>query len=140
MSINKVILIGNVGNDPEVRENAGGKFATFRLATTDKAFTKRDGTQIPERTEWHNIVANGGIVGVIEKYVTKGTKLYVEGKLRTRKYTDRNNVERLTTEVYLDNLELLGGKPEQNANVPFANQQRSQQNPNNWGGDDNLPW
>ena len=126
MSINKVILIGNVGNDPEVRENAGGKFATFRLATTDKAFTKRDGTQIPERTEWHNIVANGGIVGVIEKYVTKGTKLYVEGKLRTRKYTDRNNVERLTTEVYLDNLELLGGKPEQNAN--------------NWGGDDNLPW
>ena len=140
MSINKVILIGNVGNDPEVRENAGGKFATFRLATTDKAFTKRDGTQIPERTEWHNIVANGGIVGVIEKYVTKGTKLYVEGKLRTRKYTDRNNVERLTTEVYLDNLELLGGKPEQNSNVPFANQQRSQQNPNNWGGDDNLPW
>lgn len=140
MSINKVILIGNVGNDPEIRENAGGKFATFRLATTDKAFTKRDGTQIPERTEWHNIVANGGIVGVIEKYVTKGTKLYVEGKLRTRKYTDRNNVERLTTEVYLDNLELLGGKPEQNSNVPFANQQRSQQNPNNWGGDDNLPW
>ena len=140
MSINKVILIGNVGNDPEVRENAGGKFATFRLATTDKAFTKRDGTQIPERTEWHNIVANGGIVGVIEKYVTKGTKLYVEGKLRTRKYTDRNNVDRLTTEVYLDNLELLGGKPEQNANVPFANQQRYQQNPNNWGGDDNLPW
>lgn len=140
MSINKVILIGNVGNDPEVRENAGGKFATFRLATTDKAFTKRDGTQIPERTEWHNIVANGGIVGIIEKYVTKGTKLYVEGKLRTRKYTDRNNVERLTTEIYLDNLELLGGKPEQNANVPFANQQRSQQNPSNWGGDDNLPW
>lgn len=140
MSINKVILIGNVGNDPEVRENAGGKFATFRLATTDKAFTKRDGTQIPERTEWHNIVANGRIVETIERYVTKGTKLYVEGKLRTRKYTDRNNVDRLTTEVYLDNLELLGGKPEQNANAPFANQQRSQQNPSNWGGDDNLPW
>lgn len=128
MSVNKVILLGNVGSDPEIRESTGGKFATFRLATTDKGYTKRDGTQVPERTEWHSIVANGNIVGVIESYVRKGTKLYIEGKLRTRKYTARDNTERTVTEIYLDNLELLGGKPqEQNPNVPFANQQNYQQ-------------
>lgn len=132
MAVNKVILLGNVGNDPEIRESNGGKFATFRLATTDKGYTKRDGTQVPERTEWHNIVANSNIVGVIENYVRKGTKLYIEGKLRTRKYTARDNTERTVTEIYIDNLELLGGKPqEQN-----ANQQRYQ----NWGSNDNMPY
>ncbi len=137
MAVNKVILLGNVGSDPEIRESNGGKFATFRLATTDKGYTKRDGTQVPERTEWHNIVANSNIVGVIENYVRKGTKLYIEGKLRTRKYTARDNTERTVTEIYIDNLELLGGKPqEQN-----TNQQRyknaSQQN---WGSNDNMPY
>ena len=145
MAINKVFLLGNVGNDPEIRESNGGKFATFRLATTDKGYTKRDGTQVPERTEWHSIVANGSIVGVIESYVRKGTKLYIEGKLRTRKYTARDNTERSVTEIYLDNLELLGGKPqEQNPNVPFANQQRyqnaSQQVQQNCGSDYNIPY
>ena len=128
MSVNRVLLLGNVGSDPEIRESAGGKFATFRLATTDRAYTKKDGTQVPERTEWHSIVCSGSIVGVIESYVRKGTKLYIEGKLRTRKYTARDNTERTVTEIYLDNLELLGGKPqEQNPNVPFANQQNYQQ-------------
>lgn len=132
MAVNKVILLGNVGSDPEIRESNGGKFATFRIATTDKGYTKRDGTQVPERTEWHNIVANSNIVGVIENYVRKGTKLYIEGKLRTRKYTARDNTERTVTEIYIDNLELLGGKPqEQN-----TNQQRYQ----NWGSNDNMPY
>ena len=140
MSYNKALLIGNVGSDPEIRESAGGKFATFRLATTDRAYTKKDGTQVPERTEWHSIVANGNIAGVIERYVRKGTKLFIEGKLRTRKYTARDNTERSVTEIYLDQMELLGGKPaESNPNVPFANQQRYQQNPNNWSGSDNMP-
>lgn len=136
MAINKVILLGNVGSDPEVRESAGGKFATFRLATTDRAYTKKDGTQMPERTEWHSIVANGNLVNTIENYVRKGTKLYIEGKLRTRKYTARDNTERTVTEIYLDTLELLG-KPQQEKeipNVPFANLERSQQMQNNRGG------
>lgn len=137
MAVNKVILLGNVGSDPEIRESNGGKFATFRLATTDKGYTKRDGTQVPERTEWHNIVANSNIVGVIENYVRKGTKLYIEGKLRTRKYTARDNTERTVTEIYIDNLELLGGKPqEQNANQ-HRYQNASQQN---WGSNDNMPY
>lgn len=137
MAVNKVILLGNVGSDPEIRESNGGKFATFRLATTDKGYTKRDGTQVPERTEWHNIVANSNIVSVIENYVRKGTKLYIEGKLRTRKYTARDNTERTVTEIYIDNLELLGGKPqEQNANH-HRYQNASQQN---WGSNDNMPY
>lgn len=137
MAVNKVILLGNVGSDPEIRESNGGKFATFRLATTDKGYTKRDGTQVPERTEWHNIVANSNIVGVIENYVRKGTKLYIEGKLRTRKYTARDNTERTVTEIYIDNLELLGGKPqEQNANQ-HRYQNASQQN---CGSNDNMPY
>lgn len=137
MAVNRVFLLGNVGSDPEIRESNGGKFATFRLATTDKGYTKRDGTQVPERTEWHSIVANSNIVGVIENYVRKGTKLYIEGKLRTRKYTARDNTERTVTEIYIDNLELLGGKPqEQNANQ-HRYQNASQQN---WGSNDNMPY
>lgn len=82
MSVNRVTLLGNVGKAPEIRDGAGGaKFATFSLATTDKGYTKRDGTQVPERTEWHNIVANGSVVQVIERYVTAGTKLYISGKI-----------------------------------------------------------
>lgn len=137
MAVNRVFLLGNVGSDPEIRESNGGKFATFRLATTDKGYTKRDGTQVPERTEWHNIVANSNIVSVIENYVRKGTKLYIEGKLRTRKYTARDNTERTVTEIYIDNMELLGGKPqEQNANQ-HRYQNASQQN---WGSNDNMPY
>lgn len=137
MAVNKVILLGNVGSDPEIRESNGGKFATFRLATTDKGYTKRDGTQVPERTEWHNIVANSNIVGVIENYVRKGTKLYIEGKLRTRKYTARDNTERTVTEIYIDNLELLGGKPQEQNSNQQRYQNASQQN---WGSNDNMPY
>ena len=128
MAVNKVILLGNVGKDPQIRDGNGQKFATFSLATTDKSYTKRDGTVMPERTEWHSIVANGNIVQVIERYVKVGTKLYIEGKLRTRKYTARDNTERQVTEVYVDSMELLGSKQESNPNVPIANQQHSQQN------------
>ena len=128
MAVNKVILLGNVGKDPQIRDGNGQKFATFSLATTDKSYTKRDGTVMPERTEWHSIVANGNIVQVIERYVKAGTKLYIEGKLRTRKYTARDNTERQVTEVYVDSMELLGSKQESNPNVPIANQQHIQQN------------
>ena len=137
MAVNKVILLGNVGSDPEIRESNGGKFATFRIATTDKGYTKRDGTQVPERTEWHNIVANSNIVGVIDNYVRKGTKLYIEGKLRTRKYTARDNNERTVTEIYIDNMELLGGKPQEQNSNQQRYQNASQQN---WGSNDNMPY
>ena len=135
MSVNKVILLGNVGKDPDIRTSQSGKFATFTLATTDRAYTTKSGAQVPERTEWHNIVVgSSGLADVVERYVRKGTKLFIEGKIRTRKYTDRSNNERYITEIYVDNFELLGGRPEQasapaaapNPNPPFYNQQRSQ--------------
>lgn len=139
MSINKVTLLGNVGHTPEIREHNGSKFATMRLATTERGFTKKDGTQVAERTEWHSLIVNGGLVSVVERYVSKGSKLYVEGKLRTRKYTGKDNTEKQVTEIYVDTLELLGSpqqQPESNPNVPFENQQRSQQQQwlNNGGG------
>ena len=152
MSLNKCFLIGNVGKDPDVRANDNGKWATFTLATTDRAYTTKSGTQVPERTEWHNIVvSHPGLVGVVEQYVRKGTKLFIEGKIRTRKDTDRSNNERYVTEIYVDNFELLGGKPEQasapaaapNPNPPFYNQQRSQApGAPQFGGSDNqdLPY
>lgn len=128
MAVNKVILLGNVGKDPQIRDGNGQKFATFSLATTDKSYTKRDGTVMPERTEWHSIVANGNIVQVIERYVKAGTKLYIEGKLRTRKYTARDNTERQVTEVYVDSMELLGGKPQEQNTNQQRYQNESQQN------------
>lgn len=138
MAVNKVLLLGNVGQAPEIRDSQSGKFATFKLATTDKGYTKQDGTQVPERTEWHSCVVFGRQAETIEKYVGKGMRLYVEGKLRTRKYTDRNNVERYTTEVVVDTFEMLSSKKEDSPNVPFANQVRYQQNPQNWSGNDNT--
>lgn len=83
MSLNKVQLIGNVGKDPDVRYlDNGVAVATFSLATTDRAYTLANGTQVPERTEWHNIVLWRGLAQTAEKYVRKGDKLYIEGKIR----------------------------------------------------------
>lgn len=137
MAVNKVILLGNVGKDPQIRDGNGQKFATFSLATTDKSYTKRDGTVMPERTEWHSIVANGNIVQVIERYVKAGTKLYIEGKLRTRKYTARDNTERQVTEVYVDSMELLGSKPQEQNTNQQRYQNASQQN---WESNDIMPY
>src|SRR5690554_4910666 len=100
--VNKVILVGNVGHDPEVKTlQAGGKAARFSLATSE-TWKDRGTGERKERTEWHSVVVFlEPLVDVIEKYVRKGSKLYVEGKLRTRKWTDKNGVEKYTTEVTL---------------------------------------
>lgn len=141
MSVNRVFLLGNVGKEPEIRDSQAGKFATLTLATTDKGFTKQDGTQVPERTEWHNLVIFGRQAETVEKYVGKGMRLYVEGKLRTRKYTARDKTEKYVTEIVVDTFEMLSSKKEaSNPAVPFENQVRYQQNPNNSGGDDNMPY
>lgn len=111
MSVNKVILIGNVGKDPEVRYlDSGVAVATFPLATSDKAYTLANGTQVPERTEWHNIVLWRGLAETAEKYVHKGDKLYLEGKIRTRSYDDQAGVKRYVTEIFVDSMEMLSPK------------------------------
>ena len=110
MSVNKVILLGNVGRDPEVRNPAPGQtVASFPLATSDRAYTTSSGTQVPERTEWHNIVMWGRNAEVAEKYIHKGTRLYIEGRLRTRNWEDKNKMKRYITEIYVDSFEMLGG-------------------------------
>ena len=110
MSVNKIILIGNVGQEPDVRDlDNGTKVANFSLATSERGYTLKNGTQVPERTEWHNVVVWRGLAEVVEKYVAKGDKLYIEGKIRTRSYEDKQGVKRYVTEVYADNLEMLGG-------------------------------
>lgn len=101
-SVNKVILVGNVGKDPEIRRTSDGTpVASFSLATSDRWKDKATGER-KERTEWHNVVVfNEQLVGIVERYVKKGSRLYVEGKLQTRKWTDKNGQDRYTTEVVL---------------------------------------
>lgn len=116
-SVNKVILVGNVGKDPEVRSlNNGDRVASFSLATSE-SWKDRSSGERKEKTEWHRVsVFNDSLVKVVEQYVKKGTTVYVEGALQTRKWTDSAGVEKFSTEVVLQKfrgeLTLLGGKPE----------------------------
>ena len=113
MSVNKVLLIGHVGKEPEVKYYDNGvSVANFSLATTERGYTAANGTQVPERTEWHNIVLWRGLAEIAEKYIHKGSKIYIEGKIRTRSYDDQQGVKRYVTEVWGDNLELLDRKPD----------------------------
>lgn len=116
MSLNKVLLIGNVGRDPEIRYFDGGVgVANFPLATSDRGYTMANGTVVPERTEWHNIVVRRDLVSFVEKWVKKGSGLYVEGKIRTRSYDDQTGVKRYVTEIHADRLEFYstGSRPQQ---------------------------
>ena len=123
MSVNKVILIGNVGKDPEVRYlDSGVAVATLSLATSDRAYTLANGTQVPERTEWHNLVFWRGLAETVEKYVHKGDKLYVEGKIRTRSYDDQAGVKRYVTEIFVDNMDMLTAKTATPSVAPNAPQ------------------
>ena len=116
MSINKVILLGNVGHDPKITWYEGGNcVAQFSLATTERGYTLQNGTQIPDRTEWHNLIVRGKMAETVEKYVHKGDKLYVEGKIRTRSYDDQSGIKRYITEVFVDLMEMLTPKSQQSA-------------------------
>ncbi len=124
MSVNKVILIGNVGKEPEVRHlDSGVTVASFPLATTERGYTLQNGTQVPERTDWHNIILWRGLASTAEKYVHKGDKLYIEGKIRPRSYDDQNGQRRYTVEIYADVMEMLtprssaGAAPQSAQNV-----------------------
>ncbi len=112
--VNKVILIGNVGADPDVRYLDGGvAVANIRLATTER-YRNRNGENI-DQTEWHNVVLWRGLAEVVEKYVKKGMRLYIEGRLRTRSWDDQNSVKRYTTEIFADNMQMLSRADDNNA-------------------------
>ena len=134
MALNKVMLIGNVGNDPEIRyldsnpqsPQGNTKVASFRLATTER-YRDRNG-ETRENTEWHNIVAWRSNADLVEKFVHKGSQIYIEGKLRTRQWTDQTGNKRFTTEIQADNIQLLGKRPDapQGDQAGYSGQSRYQ--------------
>lgn len=111
MSVNKVILVGNVGRDPEIRYVDTRPCATFSLATTERAHRSARGADVPELTEWHNIVMWDAAAETAERYIRRGTKLYLEGKLRTRTWQDFNAIKRTITEIVVDTFDILARNP-----------------------------
>lgn len=111
--MNKVMLIGNVGKDPVISYyDTDQAMAVFTLATTERGYTLQNGTQVPDRTDWHNIVLWKGLAKIAEKYVHKGDKLYIEGRLRYRIYDDKKGARRYVTEIVGENMELLSPRPQ----------------------------
>ena len=109
-SINKVIIVGNLGRDPEMRTfPSGDQVANVTIATTDKWKDKQTG-EMKEATEWHRVVFNGRLAEIAGQYLRKGSQVYVEGSLRTRKWTDQAGVEKYSTEIRADQMQMLGGR------------------------------
>ncbi len=106
--VNKVILVGNVGIDPEVRTTESGvKVARVRLATTERIYDRQN-NETKELTEWHTVTLWRGLADVVDRYVRKGSQLYIEGRLRTREWVDKDNIKRYSTEILADEMKLLG--------------------------------
>ena len=111
-SVNKVILVGNLGRDPEIKVfPSGDQVANVTVATTDKWKDKQSG-EMKEHTEWHRLVFNGRLAEIVGQYLRKGSQIYVEGSIRTRKWTDQNGQARYSTEIRVDQMQMLGGKSE----------------------------
>lgn len=109
-SVNKVILVGNLGRDPEMRTfPSGDQVANVTIATTDRWRDKNTGEN-KEATEWHRVVFNGRLAEIVGQYLRKGSQVYVEGSLRTRKWTDQQGIERYSTEIRADSMQMLGGR------------------------------
>lgn len=138
MSLNKVILIGNTGKDPETRYfDSGICVASFSLATTERGYTLANGTQVPERTEWHNVVCKGDQAKFVEKWVKKGSSLYVEGKIRYRQYETKQGEKRFVTEIHAEKVEFFsfGTKKEDSQRSNTSAQQTQPEPPK-----DDLPF
>ena len=125
MSVNKAILIGFVGNDPEVRYlDNGTPVANFRLATSE-TYTNRSGEKVTQ-TEWHSVVLWRGLAEITEKYIKKGSQVYVEGRIRTRTWDDRDGNKRYTTEIIADTMQMMGKKNEGTSEIPSSSAQTNE--------------
>lgn len=119
--MNKVMLIGNVGREPEVRYvDQGVAYARLSLATTERGYTLPNGTKVPDRTDWHQVVMWRRLAEIVEKYVHKGDKLYIEGRVRYTNYDDKRGVRHQMTEIWADNMEMLSPKNSSPACEPPA--------------------
>ena len=112
MSVNKVILLGYVGKDPEIKEFETGKVAKMTIATTEKGYKLRSGKDVPDRTDWHNIMLWGGLAEVAAKYIKKGMQVYIEGKIQNRSWADKEGITHYITEVVASDLQMLGKREE----------------------------
>jgi single-strand DNA-binding protein len=134
--INKVIFVGNLGKDPEIRSlDNGVKVASFSLATSE-SYKNKEGQRV-EQTEWHNIVMWRGLAEVAEKYLKKGSQIYLEGKIRTRSWDDKEGNKRYTTEIIADTFTMLGAKREEAPRVVSEPETPSPAAP---GPEDDLPF
>ena len=126
------MLIGNVGKEPDVRYyDQDQAVATFSLATTERGYTLQNGTKVPDHTDWHTVMAWRGLAKIVEKYVHKGDKLYIEGRIRYRSYDDQKGQRRFVTEILAENMELLTPRPvanETSAGQSAATDQTQQTN------------
>ncbi len=137
--VNKVVLIGNAGQDPEVRHlDSGVAVANFNLATNE-SYKDKTGEKVTQ-TEWHRIVLWRGLAEVAEKYVKKGELLYIEGRLRTRAWDDKDGNKRYTTEVFADNMKMLGKKSDQAGTVRQDESSQMEEAGPETSGDDDLPF
>lgn len=146
MSVNKVILVGNVGGEPDIRYfETDRAVANFSVATSERAYKNKEGNEIPERTEWHRVVAYGSTAKYVEGYVHRGSLVYVEGKIQTRTWTDKQNVERRTTEIIVDSMQILSRKSDNEAQAGAAPKSGPAPKPapapaNDSQGEDDLPF
>lgn len=110
--INIVILAGRVGKDPVYKEfSNGGSVANISLATSKRGFTTKDGREVKEQTEWHNLVCRDSLARITRDHVKKGSQIHIQGELRTRKYTDKSGLEKFVTEVHVNDLQFLDNPP-----------------------------
>lgn len=139
--LNKAQVIGNLGADPKVSitNNGQTKVASFSVATTDRGYTTQLGVQVPDKTEWHNIVCFGKLADVVDKFLKKGSKVFIEGKMRTRSYEDKSGVKRSVMEINADTIEMLDSK-QQSQQPQVQPQPQAQYSSQGNGGDGDLPF
>lgn len=141
MSLNKAILIGYVGKEPNIRYVDNGVCtAAFPLATTTPGYTLPNGTKVPERTEWHNILLWRKIAETAEKYVHKGDKLYIEGEIRTRSYQDKKGITRYVTEIWGKEMEMLSPRNTNTSTVVNVNNTQKAEKDASSTNQDQLPF
>jgi single-strand DNA-binding protein len=137
--LNKVMIIGRLGADPELKYMPSGKgVANIRVATSERWKDRQTG-DAKERTEWHSIVAYDKLAEIISEYLRKGSQVYIEGKLQTRKWQDKDGKDRYTTEIIAQQMQMLGGKP-QGGERPARQEQQPAQSDNEGGFDDDIPF
>ena len=140
--LNKALVIGNLGSDPKIAiiNNGQTKVASFSVATTERGYTTQNGVKVQEKTEWHNIVCFGKLADVVDKYLKKGSKVFVEGKMRTRNYEDKTGAKRTIMEINAETIEMLDGKQQSQQQQPqqYAQQPQPQYSSQGNGEDGDL--